>query len=590
MIMEYQLGKWSLEDLYPEDYKESFQKDLEKLTAMADAFENYRAELNDNLSGERFAQMMKDYDAIVTLEYKLFGFCSLRFEADTQDASALSLMGQTEAAVTELSNRILFFELWWTKLADEPAARLIASCPENAYFLSAMRLSKPYTLNEPEEKIINIKNSTGANALDNLYSSITNRYVFKLTVDGAEQELTREGLMVYARSDKPELRTAAYEELYRVYGNDGNILGQIYQNICRSWDQETLGIRGYPSPIAARNLGNDIPDEVVDLLLETCRKNKHVFIDYFKLKKELLGLDELHRRDLYAPMKSDASRISFDEAFKTMLASYNSFDPEFAQMAERVYHEHHIDSEPRRGKRGGAFCETLGPSYTPWVLLNFQGRAEDTSTIAHELGHAIHSMCAEDKTIFQQSSCLPLAETASTFGEMLLADYLQGTVTDKTVLRDMLIKQLDDNYATIQRQAYFALFEKEAHRMISTGADIDELNAAYLANLKEQFGDALVVDDYFKWEWVSIPHIFATPFYVYAYAFGQLLVLALYAQYKKEGKSFIPRYKEMLHKGGSQRPQELLMDAGFDFTKESFWQGGFDILNEKVAKLREITR
>ncbi len=588
--MEYKLGKWSLADLYPEDYKASFNKDLEQLNAMVGTFEQYRAELSDELSGERFAQIMKDYDAIVTLEYKLYGFCSLRFEADTQDSSALSLLGQTEAVITELGNRILFFDLWWTKLADEPAARLIASCPQNAYYLSAMRLSKPYTLNESEEKIINIKNSTGASALDNIYSALTNRYVFKLTLDGEEKQLTREGLMVYARSDRAELRAAAYEELYRVYGKDGNILGQIYQNICRSWDQECLGIRGYKSPMAARNLGNDIPDEVVDLLLETCRKNRHVFIDYFKLKKELLGLDELHRRDLYAPMKSDTTRISFDEAFKTMLAAYNSFDPEFANMAERVYNENHIDSEPRHGKRGGAFCETLGPTYTPWVLLNFHGRAEDTSTIAHELGHAIHSMSAEDKTIFQQSSCLPLAETASTFGEMLLADYLQRTVTDNSVLRDMLIKQLDDNYATIQRQAYFALFEKEAHSLVSAGADIDELNAAYLANLKEQFGDALVVDDYFKWEWISIPHIFATPFYVYAYAFGQLLVLALYAQYKKEGKSFIPRYKEMLRKGGSQRPQDLLADAGFDFTKESFWQGGFDILNEKVAKLREITR
>ena len=588
--MEYKLGKWSLADLYPDDYKASFNHDLEKLTALVNAFENVRGELNDAIPGERFAEIMKDYDAIVSLEYKLFGFCSLRFEADTQDSSALSLMGQTDAVITELGNRVLFFDLWWTKLADEPAARLIAACPENAYFLSAMRLSKPYTLNESEEKIINIKNSTGASALDNIYSSITNRYVFKMTVDGEEKSLTREGIMVYARSDKPELRKAAYEELYRVYGDDGNILGQIYQNICRAWDQENLGIRGYKSPIAARNLGNDIPDDVVDLLLETCRKNKDVFIDYFKLKKELLGLDEFHRRDLYAPMKTDTTKISFDEAFKTMLASYNNFDPEFAKMAERVYNEHHIDSEPRHGKRGGAFCETLGPNYTPWVLLNFQGRAEDTSTIAHELGHAIHSMSAEDKTIFQQSSCLPLAETASTFGEMLLADYMQSTVTDKAVLRDMLIKQLDDNYATIQRQAYFALFEKEAHRMIGEGADIDELNAAYLANLNELFGDAVAVDDYFKWEWVSIPHIFATPFYVYAYAFGQLLVLALYAQYKKEGKSFIPRYKEMLHKGGSQRPQDLLLDAGFDFTKEAFWQGGFDILKEKVEKLREITR
>lgn len=296
----------------------------------------------------------------------------------------------------------------------------------------------------------------------------------------------------------------------------------------------------------------------------------------------------MHRYDLYAPLGTDENRVSFDKAYKTVLESYNAFDPDFAEMAERVYKQKHIDSEIRHGKRSGAFCYSITPDITPYVLVNYQGRMDDISTLAHELGHAIHSLCAADKNVFEQHACLPLAETASTFGEMLLSDYLLERVTDKNILKTMLAKEIDDNYATIQRQAYFCLFEKEAHEMFYRGANANELAAAYLDNLKDQFGDSMVIDDYFKWEWISIPHIFHTPFYVYAYSFGQLLVLALYNQYKTEGRSFIPRYKEMLHKGGSQRPADLLLDAGFDFTKESFWQGGFDILQIKVERLKNL--
>ena len=588
--MEYIQSKWQLDDLYPDDYKEAFQADIETLRNKIEKFTLYRAELKLDIAPKRFVQILDEFAELNELGHKLGGFTHLRAAADTQDTAILSLMGQTQAVLTEAFNKVMFFELWIRSLEDNEAAPLIEAAEGNRYYLESLRLGKPHMLSEAEEKIINLKDMTGSAALENIYSSITNRYVFNITINGEEKHLTRGEVMSYAHSHKREERKAAYEELYRVYGNDGNILGQIYQSIARDWCSEGLGLRRYSTPISVRNLHNDIPDEVVDLLLETCRKNRSVFQDYFRLKRQLIGVDELHRFDLYAPIASDDSHVSFDEALKTVLKSYNEFDPDFAKMAERVYKEHHIDSEVRHGKRGGAFCSTITPKFTPWVLVNFQGKNDDVSTLAHELGHAIHSMSAEDRSVFEQHSCLPLAETASTFGEMLLSDYLERRTDDKKVLSSMLVKQIDDNYATIQRQSYFALFEKEAHRMILEGADVDELNAAYLANLQEQFGDSMVVDDYFKWEWVSIPHIYATPFYVYAYSFGQLLVLALYNQYKIEGKSFIPRYKEMLHKGGSQRPADLLKDAGFDFTKESFWQGGFDILKGKVERLISLSK
>ncbi len=587
--MEFIQSKWQLDDLYKEFDTEAFQKDIEILKEKASSFEAFRPELKNGLKPERFLEIFKSFEELNELAHKLGGFTQLQVSADTQDSALLSQMVQTRSVITEVSNKTMFFTLWFRELSDKDAAPYIEAAEGSRYYLNSLRLRKPYMLSEAEEKLINVKNMTGSAAMINVYNAITNRYVFNVTIDGEEKHLTRGEVMSYAHSAKREERKAAYEELYRVYGNDGNILGQIYQSIARDWDQENLNFRNYNTPISVRNLYNNIPDDVVDLLLSTCQKNKNVFADFFRLKSKLLGLDELHRYDLYAPLASDESKVSFDEAYKTVIKSYNEFDPEFAEMAERVYKHHHIDSEVRHGKRSGAFCQTVLPQFTPWVLVNFQGKEDDTSTLAHELGHAIHSMMAADKNVFEQHSCLPLAETASTFGEMLLSDYLEQRVTDKKVLSNMLIKQMDDNYATIQRQSYFALFEKQAHKMIAEGADVNVLAEAYIENLRDQFGDSMIVDDYFRWEWVSIPHIYHTPFYVYAYSFGQLLVLALYNTYKEEGKSFIPRYKEMLHKGGSQRPADLLLDAGFDFTKESFWQGGFDILKGKVERLKTLT-
>jgi oligoendopeptidase F len=304
----------------------------------------------------------------------------------------------------------------------------------------------------------------------------------------------------------------------------------------------------------------------------------------------LLGVKKLRRYDIYAPIAKSDKRYDFKQATDKVFASFSEFDPKFETLAKRVFNDDHIDSEVRKGKESGAFCATVLPSLTPWVKLNYQGKADDVSTMAHELGHAIHSMLAEQHTLFTQHACLPLAETASTFGEMMLVDRLLSEEADEGVKRDLLFRQVDDAYATIQRQAFFALFEKQAHQMVMDGASVDEMAKAYIANLKEQFGDAVEVGDEFKWEWVSIPHIYHTPFYVYAYAFGQLLVFALYKQFKTEGESFKPRYIKLLSAGGSEAPMKVLLDAGVDIRQASFWQGGFDVIGGLVDQLEKVTK
>jgi len=456
------------------------------------------------------------------------------------------------------------------------------------YYLEEMRHFKPHTLSEPEEKVINLKNVTGSQALVTLYSLITNRYAFKVEVEGETKELTRGQLMTLVQGPDPDLRAAAYQELYRVYGDDGPILGQMYQTLVRDWRNENLTMRKFNSPMAVRNLSNDIPDKAVDALLNVARKNAGIFQRYFKMKAKVLGVDKLRRYDIYAPVAKAEKEFEYDSATEMVLNSFTEFEPQVGELARRVFDEERVDSEVRKGKREGAFCWSVTPDLTPWVLLNYQGRARDVATMAHELGHAIHSMLASHHSAFTFHSSLPLAETASTFGEMMLTDRLLAAESDEDVRRDLLFKQVDDAYATIMRQSYFALFEKEAHEMVVKNASVDELAAAYMENLKEQFGDSLELSDEFKWEWVSIPHIYHTPFYVYAYAFGQLLVLSLYQQFKREGDSFKPKYLKILSSGGSEAPAKILGDAGIDIESASFWQGGFDVVDGLVKQLEEL--
>jgi len=588
-IQEYILGRWNLSDLFPGHDSKQLNVALQQLDEQASAIEKWRDQLKADMPEGDFLAILQLMEANARVAGRVGQFASLWFSEDTQNQAAQTFQAQIDQKMAELRNRTLFFSLWWKGLDDKAAGRLLKASGEFEYWLRQMRNFKPYTLAEPEEKIINIKDVTGASALQTLYSSITDRYVFKVQVDGETKEFTRAELMQLIYGPNPDLRAAAYQELYRVFGDDGPILGQIYQALTRDWHNENIDLRKFSSPIAVRNLGNDIPDEVVDTLLGVSEENSRIFQRFFKLKAKLLGVNKLRRYDIYAPVTSSDKRYPYNQAVDLTLQCFAEFDPKLKTLAQQVFRAGHVDSEPRKGKRGGAFCSSADPALMPWVLLNYTGVARDVSTIAHEFGHAIHAMLAEGHNVFNFHSSLPLAETASTFSEMLLVDKLLELESDESVRRDILFAKVDDAYATIMRQVYFALFERQAHELVSKGASVDELNAAYMKNLGSQFGDALEIGDEFKWEWVSIPHIFYYPFYVYAYSFGQLLVFALYQQYKAEGAAFKPRYLELLSAGGSRSPEEILTRAGINMRDAAFWQGGFDVVSGMVDELEKLS-
>jgi oligoendopeptidase F len=584
----YSLSGWDLSELLSEPSEEIFASRLADFEASLAAFEARRADLHPGMDPREFLDILRQYETLANRIQIISGYAALWFYADTGSQEALTFRNRVRQMATAAGNRMLFFTLWWRSLDDDEAWRLLPGESEHGdyrHYLQDLRRFKPYTLDEKSEQIINIKDQNGIEGVMTLYSMLTNRLEFTLEVDGETKKLTRDELMSHAFSPDAELRAAAYRELYRVFAQDANILGQVYVSRIRDWHDEQVVLRGYPSPMAVRNLDNDIPDRAVEVLLEVARQNAPLFQRYFRLKAGWLGMDRLRRYDLYAPLATSDRKIAYPNAVRSVLETFDDFHPQFAALADRVFSENHLDSEIRKGKRGGAFCFTVLPRYTPWVLVNFAGRVRDVATLAHELGHAVHAMLASGHSSLTQHASLPLAETASVFGEMLMTDRLLREEPDPLARRELLAAAVDDVYATVLRQAYFVLFETEAHDAIRDGRSTDELCELYMGKLREQFGDSVDVAPEFRYEWLSIPHIFQTPFYCYAYSFGQLLVLALYRRYQEEGEAFKPGYLRLLSYGGSARPEHILAEVGIDMTDRSFWQGGFDLVRERIDEL-----
>jgi oligoendopeptidase F len=592
------VGRWDLAGLVKDPSGDEFARFLKSIEDQLAQFERSRQSLRPDIPPAEFESLIHALESVSEKISIASGYAHLRYYADTSSNESSTLVIRMEKLESEIGNRMLFFDLWFKKqLDDENASRLIEAVPEvYREYLRHKRLVARYSLSEPEEKIINTLDVTGTRALVKIYDKMTSAFEFtmKLRRDKKIVEKkfdNKEKLVSLVRSPDSNAREAAYKALLQIYMKNSGVLGEIYQNVAIQWRDEAISMRGYRSPISVRNIANNLEEATVEALLATCRKNTGIFQDYFKEKAKMLGMKKLRRYDLYAPISSraaDSKKFTYDKAVQNALDTFGDFDPQFRRLAERVFAERHVDSEIRKAKRGGAFCYTVTPKMTPYVLLNFDGLTRDVSTLAHEFGHAIHSMLASDMPIMVSHAPLPLAETASVFAEMLLNEKLAEKMSGKE-RRVLLAEHIDDMYATIMRQAYFTLFEIDAHRAIGeNNATIDTVAKIYMDNLKEQFGNSIAITPDFQWEWVYIPHFYHTPFYTYAYSFGNLLVLSLYRRYKLEGRSFVPKYLDILSAGGSRKPEDLLMEARIDISREEFWQQGFDYVREMIQQLKSI--
>lgn len=596
-LLKLKPGEWDLSHLVKNPKPEEINEALNRISILINSFEESKTLLNSDISINDFVKLIKDSEIIAEHLSIITSYAHLKYAEDTSSNSVAGLVTKINNFSTEAANRLLFFDLWFKKVLDDKNAnRLIEGAPSiyKDYLIHERSMSR-YTLNESEEKIINILDVTGMNALIKIYDRMSNSFEFDYVEIRGKKKLkkrftNKEKLISLVRSSKSSERVASYKALLLTYKKNSGVLGEIYLNRILNWHNEFIELRRFPTPISVRNLSNDISNDSVTALLNVCRLNSKIFQRYFTEKAKILNVRKLERYHLYAPLKSQRKvKVEYGKALKMVLEAFEGFHPEFRKIVQSLVTERHIHSRLQDNKQSGAFCSTVSPSINPYVLLNFDGTLRDISTMAHEFGHAIHSVLASDKPISVQHPSLPLAETASVFGEMILNDKLLNNVHIKEK-RILLAEQIDDFYATIMRQAYFTIFEIDAHNMVGkdSSTTVDELCNLYINNLNEQFGLSVKVTDDFRYEWLYIPHFYHSPFYCYAYSFGNLLVLSLYQQFKKEGTDFIPKYINILSSGGSRKPEELLKENDIDITKESFWQKGFDFVSEQIQDLKSL--
>lgn len=585
---------WKLDDIIRLD---QLDKVAEKIRRDSKQFAKYFAKMSPDMTTEDFLAYLAFSEQIQIDLSRLYGRATDMEAVDQKSAQARQLKETAkdlDVLVSEASRKIGL----WLKgklvddkpvLDDKNAKRLFSASGELEYALSYMRAGERYSLGEREENIISQKDANGVAVLTDLREVIEAEQEYKFAPPGrkAQKISTNAEMMSYVYSSDPAEREEAYRGLYAQYAKNTDKYFMIYQAVVKDWAGEAK-LRGYTSSIAMRNRANHVPDRAIEVLMEVCAQNIGLYQRFFRWKAGALGLDQLRRFDIYAPLVQTSSKLSYNEAEALVLDVFAQFSSTFAGFARQIVEADHIDSHPSAHKRGGAYCQTIAPQIVPFVLLNYTGKLRDVSTIAHELGHGVHSLYSAHLPAPVQHASLPLAETASTLGEMILFERLLGNLSDPAERRKLLADKMADSYATIIRQNYFVKFELMAHERLMQGASADELGQLWLDTLHEQFGDAVAVDPVFAHEWSYIPHIVHTPFYCYAYNFGELLSLALYARYKAEGEAFVPKIEQILRAGGSVDPVKLLDSIGIDMCSADFWQGSFSVVEGWIDQLEAV--
>ncbi|MDD3998765.1 MAG: M3 family oligoendopeptidase [Candidatus Shapirobacteria bacterium] len=582
--------KWNLDDIMPLDKFDNLYREVE---GEIKTLEKWVEKVNPKMSQKEFGQMLEFNEEMGVKIAKLAYLPELIEAVDQKNQKAKLMKSRVDNLGLKISDVATKLGLWIQGkrepiLDDKNAMRLFATISDLEYGLKRNREGARFSLNEREEQIIDHKDVNGVGVLSELREMIETEFEYRLKVEKLDKKISSQAeLLAYVYNPKPEIRKAAYTALLQKQKENLDKFFAIYQGIVKDWGYETR-LRGHMSPISVRNWANHVPDGAVESLLKVCSRNLDIFQRYFKWKAQKLGLKKLQRYDIYAPLQSKDKKITYEEAKKQILSTLRDFSLDFEKKAKKIIEEKHIDVNPGKSKRGGAFCATVAPEITPYILLNFTGKSRDISTLAHELGHGIHSLFASKHYPSSQQANLPLAETASTLCELILFEKMMKNEKDKEIKKAWLSDKMADAYATICRQNYFIKFEIEAHREIEKGISAEDLSKLYLKTLKEQFGSSIEIDPLFKYEWSYISHIFESPFYCYAYNFGELVSYALFASYKKEPKKWIKIIEKILESGGSEDPQKVLKRAGVDINDDKFWQKSFETIEEWQNELENL--
>ena len=582
--------RWDLSELFSGLDDPKIDIVLNQSRQQAERFvEQYRGKLGD-LTPEALAGAYDELEAISGPLYRLGMFVNLEYAVDTADDNIKALLGKIEQSSSTTSNLLVFFSLELGNLSDDQFAKFegAEALKDFGYKIAKMRKNAKYNLSEKEEQVINLKDLNGSNAHQKLYGELTASFSFEFEMDGETKTLNGDQLRAMRQHPDADVRQRAMKLFFTRYEDNSLVINHLYNSLVKDHGIE-VDIRGFDQPISTMNTHNDLSDAAIQALNDVTTESYSLVNRYYKLKAKMLEMDEMTLADIYAPLPQSSKAYPFEDAKTLVLDGFKSFDNDFYEMAKAMFDENRIHAPIMPKKRGGAFCSSSTPDINPYVMVNFLGKPRDVSTLAHELGHAIHDIYCSKQTLFNYHPILPLAETASVFSEMLVTDLLLSTQTDKAVKKQILTEKLEDIFATSHRQNMFSNFERETHEKIGKNRlSTQELCTIYQEQLKLMFQDSVVYPDEYKWEWSAIPHIFEAPFYVYAYNFGNLLVIALYQQYKEEGPSFVPKLKAMLSEGSSCSPREITELAGIDISKPDFWKKSFVYIEGLVTQLESL--
>jgi len=586
---------WNLDDIISlEKYSELFSKTRSQIDELSDIFDS---QIDPNMTEQEFVKFSDLYEVAVEGLQRLAGRASLMESVNQKDKTALKLKNQFKDLQLYSSEKTQKISQWLkgrkvvnkAVLDDKNAERLFLAIPDLSYVLKYSRSQASHSLDEKEESIVLAKDSNGLSVINDLRDVIETEFKFSFKPKDKNVEIieTLAEINGLTYSADPYTREEAYRARFEQYSNNIDKFFIIYQAIVKDWNYEAK-LRGYTSAISMRNAANQVSDQVIETLMQVCESNIEIFQKFFSLKARMLGITKLRRFDIYAPIGEIKTSLDYPAALRLVLEAFDDFSPDFASKAREIVESNHIDATPSVHKISGAFCATIAPSTKPYIMLNYSGKGSDVSTLAHELGHGVHSIYAQSHNISSQHPSLPLAETASTFAEMVLFEKLLAKTSDVSQKKIMLADKIAGSYASIIRQNFFVKFEIEAHKKIQDGITEPELSELWSKTLQDQFGESVEVDDMFRHEWAYIPHIHHTPFYCYAYNFGELLSMSLYKRYQQQGDSFIEVIEKILTAGGSQDPAEVLLEAGIDMTSPEFWQGSFAIIQDWVNQLEAL--
>ncbi|WP_442866027.1 M3 family oligoendopeptidase [Aminobacter sp. HY435] len=588
-----ELPEWDLTDLYASMDAPELARDMAKASADAVAFETrwkgtLAVEAERGASG-KLGEAMQAYEALEELVGRIVSYAGLVYSGDTSDPKRAKLYGDIQEKMTDASAHLLFFALELNLVDDALIFKALDTDPAFGHYrpwVLDLRMDKPYQLEDRVEQLFHEKSITGRGAWNRLFDETMTDLRFEI---GGE-ELTLEPALNRLQDPDGDVRRAASEALAATFRKNIRTFTLITNTLAK--DKEISDRwRGFQDIADSRHLANRVEREVVDALAAAVRDAyPRLSHRYYKMKAKWLGMDVMNHWDRNAPLpETPQATIGWGEAKDTVLTAYGDFSPQMADIARKFFDKRWIDAPVRPGKAPGAFAHPTVPSAHPYVLLNYMGKPRDVMTLAHELGHGVHQVLAAGQGPLMASTPLTLAETASVFGEMLTFRSLLERTTDKRERKAMLAQKVEDMINTVVRQIAFYEFERKVHSERKNGElTSDQLGQFWLEVQAESLGPAIKLRDGYEVFWAYIPHFIHSPFYVYAYAFGDCLVNSLYAVYQNAERGFQDKYFEMLRAGGTKHHRELLKPFGLDAADPAFWQKGLAVIGSLIDELEAL--